>query len=172
MIINQTLSSQLWKTGGRKKGRTGKRKEKRSSTRPFLAREPNSSTAPNYEPASQMLEKGKLLYWSNLDIFHVIRIYHWERLDWERIHSICNCLFSVFPRNSFPSFSESHCWPTCTGMHSYSSTSVAPKPDIQDPAGKQSGTILSQFFPQQRQEYWINLMEKPTQRCAHFIFNL
>lgn len=147
MIINQTLSSQLWKTGGRKKRKTGKRKEKRGSTRPFLVREPNSSTASNYEPASQTLEKGKLLYWSNLDIFHVIRTYHWERLDQEGIHSICNCLFSVFPRNSFLSFSESHHWPTCTHMHSYSSMSVALKPDIQDPAGKQLNYFTTVFPP-------------------------
>lgn len=150
LTLNDNKSNTFFtalKKGREEEGEDRKEEGKGGSTRPFLAREPNSSTASNYEPASsQMLEKGKLLYWSNLDIFHIIRTYRWERLEWEGIHSICNCLFSVFPRNSFPSFSTSHHWFTCVCVFYYSSMSVAPKPDTQHPAGKQSETILSQIF--------------------------
>jgi len=48
------------KKGREEEGEDRKEAGKGGSTRPFLAREPNSSTASNYEPASQTSEKGKL----------------------------------------------------------------------------------------------------------------
>lgn len=63
------------------KGETGKRKEKKEAPGHSQQENLNSSTAAKYDPASQILEKGKLQYQWNVDIFHIIKTYYWESID-------------------------------------------------------------------------------------------
>lgn len=162
MIVNPALSSQLWKRGkGRgDEGEDRKKKGKGGSTRLFPVREPNSSTASKYEPASQILEKGKLLYRWNVDIFHIIKTYHWERLDYKGIHSICNCL-SRIPKKlfSFPLlYKLLFQYDSCTKARST-------RPCI--------STVWNYFipsFPQQCQKYWIKIWRRKQLRGVHITY--